>query len=141
MRAPAPALLAAIAMMHTTHALPRQDLTVRQGDNNLSSDSHVFHHLDRNQRTANRNHDHIYGDNGEGSELYVVKRLADESQRSGWRKMEKESVVDRRFIQDPDYSQGGSNSASTASNSTMATQQPAAKVEKPGEADNSQGRS
>lgn len=130
------ALLAAIAVIHTTHALPRHDLTVRQGENDLSNDSHVFHHLDRNQRTANRNRNRTHGDSTEGSGLYVVKRLPDRSKR--------EAIVDRRFMEDPDYSQGdsrgGSNSANPASN-TMPTQQPPAKAETPREADNSHGRS
>ncbi|KAG8214111.1 hypothetical protein J3R82DRAFT_10872 [Butyriboletus roseoflavus] len=132
------ALLAAIAVMHTTHALPRHDLTVRQGENDLSNDSHVFHHLDRNQRTANRDRNRTHGDSADGSGLYVVKRLPERPPRDGGWMMARGR--DRRFMQSPDYSQdgsrGGSNSASPASN-TMPTQQPPAKAETPGEGNNS----
>ncbi|KAH0828052.1 hypothetical protein J3R83DRAFT_3702 [Lanmaoa asiatica] len=69
-------LLVAIAMMHATHALPRQDLAVRQGGDDLSNDSHVFHHMDRNQRTANRDRNRTHGDNAEGSGLYFRQEVA-----------------------------------------------------------------
>lgn len=133
------ALLAAITVMHTALALPRRDLAVRQGEDDLSNDRHVFHHLDRNQRTANRDRERIHRDSAEGSKSYVAKRLPDKPQRAGWRTTAKERVLERRFIQDPDYSQGGSrvgsNSASPASNTMPAQQPPAkAKAEKPGEA-------
>lgn len=109
------ALLAAIMMMHTVHALPRPDLAVRQGVNDLSNDRHVFHHLDRNQRTANWDRESVNRDNVEGSPgAYVVKRLADGPQR--------ERLLDRRFMQGPDYSQGSSDTVKSASNTT-ATQQ------------------
>lgn len=111
-------LLAAITMMHTVHALPRQDLAVRQDD--LSNDRHVFHHLDRNPRTANRNREHA--DRGKEEGTYVDKRLADRVAR------------ERRFMQGPDYSQGGgSDAAKSASNTTTATQQ----AEEAGETANS----
>jgi hypothetical protein len=126
-------LLAAVTMMHTAHALPRPDLAVRQDGNDLSNESHIFHHLDRNQRTANRDREHLHKDDTEGSGVSVAKRVSDRPQRVG---MATERVVDRRFIQSPDYSQGGSgggpngsNSASSASD-TIPTQKPSAKAEK-----------
>ena len=133
MRALALTLLAAITMMHMTHALPHPDLAVRQDGNDLSNESHIFHHLDRNQRTANRDRERLHKDDTEGSGLSVAKRVSDRPQRAG---MAMERVADRRFIQSPDYSQSdsgggpnGSNSASSASD-TMPTQKPSAKAEK-----------
>ncbi|KAG9316839.1 hypothetical protein JVU11DRAFT_2908 [Chiua virens] len=77
------ALVAAITIMHTAYALPASspDLAVRRGVNDLSNDKHIFHHLDRNQRTANRDRNRVHGDN-EGPGLHVVKRLPDRPQRA-----------------------------------------------------------
>ncbi|KAI9571687.1 hypothetical protein HD554DRAFT_1806642 [Boletus coccyginus] len=127
------ALLAAITMMHTVHAFPRLDLAVRQGQDDLRNESHIFHHLDRNQRTAHRDRERIYKDGAGGSGLSVVKRVSGGPQRAG---TAKEREMDRRFMEGPDYSQGGSGGGTNASNSassasdTMPTQQPPAKAEK-----------
>ena len=130
------AILAAITTMHTVHALPspRPDLAALQDGNDLNNESHIFHHLDRNQRTANRDRERLHEDDTEGSGLSIVKRVSDRAQRAG---MATERVADRRFMEGPDYSQGGSggglangsNSASSTSD-TMPTQKPPVKADK-----------
>lgn len=125
------ALLAAIITIHTAHALPRPDLAVRQDGNDLGNESHVFHHLDRNPRTANQHREPIDGNDAKGSGVSVVKRVLERPQRA---EVAREREVDRRFMESPDYSQGGgpgggSSSVSSASD-TMPTQQPTAKAEK-----------
>ncbi|KAF8552188.1 hypothetical protein OG21DRAFT_1511763 [Imleria badia] len=118
------ALLAAIIMIHTAHAFPRPDLAVRQDGNDLRNESHVFHHFDRNQRTANRDRERIDRNDAERSGVSVVKRVS--KKRAG---MARERVVERRFVEGPDYSQGGGSggggpSSVSSASDTMPTQQP-----------------
>ncbi|KAN0091351.1 hypothetical protein V8E55_004917 [Tylopilus felleus] len=120
-------LLAAITMVHTVHALPRPYLAVHQDGDDLSNQSHIFHHLDRNPLTANRDREHPHR-NAERSGPSVAKRTTERPRRARKRN------VERRFMRSPDYSQGGrsgggSNSASSASD-TMPTQQPPAQAER-----------
>lgn len=138
-------VLAAITMIFTAHALPRPDLAASQGADDLRNTSHIFHHFDRNQRTANRDREPMHEHSTDGPGLYAVKGLQDKPQQVGRWSMARERAVDRRFMQDPDYSevegsQGGSNSGSPASY-TMPTQQPPAKAENQGEMANDRGRS
>ncbi|KAF8444863.1 hypothetical protein L210DRAFT_3531220 [Boletus edulis BED1] len=126
------ALLAAITMMHAVHAIPRPDLAVRQDGNDLRNESHIFHHLDRNQRTANRDRERIHSYDAERSGLAVVRRVSERPQRA------RVAARERRFMKSPDYSQGGgsgggSNSqAASSAPDTMPTQptQPPTTAEK-----------
>lgn len=126
------AFLAAITIMHTVHAIPRPDLTVRQDGNDLRNQSHIFHHLDRNQWTANRDRERERKNDAERSGLPFIKRVSERPQRA---RVARERVVERRFMRNPDYSEdddGSDDSNSTSSESaasasdTMTTQQPSA---------------
>ena len=123
------ALVAAITMMHTAHASPRPDLAVRQGVNILSNETHMFHHFDRNQRTADRDRERVLqavNGNEEGSQgAYIVRRVG-EIPEGGARVR----AVDRRFMRGPDYSEDGGgggpdDSDSATSTHTTPTQQAA----------------
>ena len=118
------AFLAAITMIHRIHAIPRQDLAVRQGVNDLSNEKHIFHHLDRNQRTANQDRERV-GDVEGSPEADIVKRLVEEREGAV-----REGVVERRFIRGPDYSQGGSPSDGREPGQSAAKTKPTQQAER-----------
>ncbi|KAF9227143.1 hypothetical protein BS17DRAFT_775034 [Gyrodon lividus] len=129
MRTPSLLLAAITTMMYAVHAMPSSDLAARKGVNDLANERHQFHHFDRNQRTANQARDGIHGSDVQGSGPFVKSVQEERAQHDKGRKTTKEvKVLEKRFMKNPDYSEGGSgggsNSVNPAANPT-ATQEPA----------------
>ncbi|KIJ18532.1 hypothetical protein PAXINDRAFT_8780 [Paxillus involutus ATCC 200175] len=107
MRTPSLLIVAITTTMYAVHAMPNSNLAARETVNDLTNERHQFHHFDRNQRTANLDRDSI-----QGSGVHFVKRAQEGvgQEVKDW----KGKGASKRFVRNPDYSQGGSEGGSNS---------------------------